>query len=406
MVRVTRSDRRQAIGNFLLPTDAAVDENLSNWRHFPALDGIRGVAILLVLLHHLMPIRIEGLPSWWQSLFRSGWIGVDLFFVLSGFLITGILVKSRRGRHRFRNFYARRSLRIFPLYFGSLAAILYGVPAVLEATNIRMPGIEANIDAVAPKQWYLWTYTQNLVAERWYMFNHFWSLAVEEQFYLIWPALVFLLGPNRTAKLCLIIIPVAFIIRVVLRECPQLGLNPYIFTAARFDSLAIGGWASIIWLAHGDRAVRSARRLLPWATLSTATLLWAIRNEGHGSFWVETFGFPLLALWGGALVLASVGPAGRIGNVLQRRTLRTIGKYSYGMYVIHRLIQGPVLMALPVSVLSDVFGRPEIVAVSIFLISSGVTFVAALISWHAFEKHFLDLKGYFTPIDHPTPRTG
>ena len=151
--------------------------------HLPALDGLRGLAILLVLLRHFTEgaeLRSKS-GRWLAAALDAGWIGVDLFFVLSGFLITGILLEARRSQHYFRNFYVRRTLRIFPLYYGVLA-VIFGIA----------PWLGWLVPEVGPEehsQAWLWAYGTNIIMSwtgspllkhGWLNLNHFWSLAVEE----------------------------------------------------------------------------------------------------------------------------------------------------------------------------------------------------------------------------------
>ena len=154
----------------------------ANASHIPGLDGLRGVAILLVLVHMLNVLEIEhGMPAWvFGRISQIGWTGVQLFFVLSGFLITGILLDTQRSKNYFPAFYGRRTLRIFPLYF-----------SVLTIAFVILPWLGSVPPAVAadrPHQIWLWTYLSNWAAifdQGSKAFPHFWSLAVEEQFYLV-----------------------------------------------------------------------------------------------------------------------------------------------------------------------------------------------------------------------------
>ena len=144
-------------------------------RHDPALDGVRGLAIALVVASHV--------TTWPPA--TQGWIGVDLFFVLSGFLITGILADSRNVIGRARAFYVRRALRILPLYYGVLVTLFVVIP-------ILHPLHTQEYQTLAREQWWYWTYLQNWRIASAHSIDGgslvwFWSLAIEEQFYLIWP---------------------------------------------------------------------------------------------------------------------------------------------------------------------------------------------------------------------------
>ena len=174
--------------------------------HLPVLDGIRGMAIVLVLFHHCTDMAVvTGVDKAATLFLHWGGFGVDLFFVLSGFLITGILADTRGHRSFFKSFYARRVLRIFPLYYAiclfsfvvlpNLGPLLAG--AVGEGTAQTIQTKLDRFGTVGADQWYYWTYLSNFVAAKVNAWRHgildvSWSLAIEEQFYLVWPLLVFL----------------------------------------------------------------------------------------------------------------------------------------------------------------------------------------------------------------------
>ena len=209
----------------------------SNKKHkyFPALDGIRGIAILMVLMHHALmfgKMRSDLLfEKRLHKLLFSGWLGVDLFFVLSGFLITGILIDLKGNKDYFKNFYMRRVLRIFPIYYVFL--LLYFTLIPLFSYTVH--------DAILPfgeKLWYL-LYGINIK----YAFSgwaenvtigHFWSLAVEEQFYLIWPLIIYLTPKKKLPLISFIIIGLSLTIRVILHYY-NYKLANYVLMPARMD---------------------------------------------------------------------------------------------------------------------------------------------------------------------------
>src|SRR5437763_6300809 len=150
--------------------------------YLPQLDGIRAIAVGLVLLAHCVVVPSRGTLAWGlRHTLSNGWIGVDLFIVLSGFLITGILLRERTELHYFRNFYVRRLLRIFPLYYLLLVILWIAAP--------RLP-----FGPMYPA-WTYFTYTSNLTAAfarvEWSPLGHTWSVAIEEQYYLLYPWVVF-----------------------------------------------------------------------------------------------------------------------------------------------------------------------------------------------------------------------
>jgi peptidoglycan/LPS O-acetylase OafA/YrhL len=193
----------------------------------PALDGLRGLAILIVVLYHCRTVGRP--PRAIASLFEIGWTGVDLFFVLSGFLITGILLDSRSASNYFSSFYARRVLRIFPLYYLALSLVLLG-----GSLRLLPSGDHAGTPA-----WYF-IYAQNWKFVDVPFLGHFWSLAVEEQFYFLWPLIVYLFPERRVLQIAIAGSVIAIPLRSVLLSS---GINPnYIYwnTFTRMDALLMG----------------------------------------------------------------------------------------------------------------------------------------------------------------------
>src|SRR5262249_32690328 len=202
--------------------------------HIPGLDGVRGLAILVVLIHNVGYFE-EPTDSLAIKIIRlgigSGWIGVQLFFVLSGFLITGILLDTKLDAHYFRSFYVRRVLRIFPLYYLTLIVAFLALPHLMDLGDWPEQARRYEI-------WH-WSYLTN-----WFGsvpgLSHFWSLAVEEQFYLIWPFVVFSLSTDRLMRTCGALVVTALLIRIVM----VVGHAPvswnYTFTITRWDALGCG----------------------------------------------------------------------------------------------------------------------------------------------------------------------
>jgi peptidoglycan/LPS O-acetylase OafA/YrhL len=279
----------------------------------PALDGLRGVAILLVLMNHFtaFPPDVPLSRTLYQVAY-FGWAGVDLFFVLSGFLITGILFDTKGSAHYFRNFYMRRVLRIFPLYYGVLVVLFVLVPLVHQYAPV--------VQQVADRQGWLWLYGVNLnialegkwlFGGDWLELGHFWSLAVQEHFYLLWPALVLLLNRRSLMLLCGLSVPVALGIRVALLKAGMDPAGAYVLTPCRMDSLALGGL-----LAPAVRGPGGIGALLPaarWSAAGSAAALLAIflaqGSSNENGFVVQTLGYPLLAVCFGSVLLLSLDPS-------------------------------------------------------------------------------------------------
>lgn len=372
-------------------------------RHLPALDGVRGLAIVLVLISHLMLFNDKTGSRFGDSLAALrglGWTGVDLFFVLSGFLITGILYDTLNDPHYFRSFYMRRFLRIFPLYYGFLLfMILLG-----HWTHVHWGG----------RQYVLLTYTQNTTLwfpvtdfhpGVWADLDHFWSLAVEEQFYLFWPLLVFLVrGRRGLIALALALSGCALLLRITMYLHGASPLTIFMLTPCRMDSLLLGGCAALV--LRGNSGWIPYRWLMPIVFASVAIIgAYTLVNVGHdmrAGFFGATFGYLVIAIGCVALLLASIDPASLAHRIFSRQFLRTLGKYSYGIYVLHifvahlfgTLVDRALGMSLRNFLTPRLHSRPAAVLIE-FCVNAAVVIFAAYLSYNLYEVHFLRLKRYF-----------
>jgi peptidoglycan/LPS O-acetylase OafA/YrhL len=370
--------------------------------HYPALDGVRGVAILLVVVFHFGGLGLSAAAP--AKLFARGWMGVDLFFVLSGFLITGILLDTKGATNRFLSFYTRRFLRIFPVYYLTLLLWFVLLP--------RLTTIPASDTRPELAPWY-WLYLSNwLGADSVRMLNHFWSLAIEEQFYLVWPTIVFLCRRRTLAAIAVAVLLGALVLRgyLVLGRSESFQIA-YRGTFARADTLVVGALCALavrtprvtVFIVHSWRRLAAA---IAGGWLVVASLSRGFALETHV---VQTAGFSMTALLSGLIVVGCVLPnsqavgqtAGSGSTLLKRmlsvRLLRRLGKVSYGMYVIHWplfLLSGDLVKRIP-RLLAFVATTPGLLA----YVAAGVlgTFLCAVLSWHLFEKHFLGLKDHFRP---------
>jgi peptidoglycan/LPS O-acetylase OafA/YrhL len=374
----------------------------SGFRNVRALDGIRGVAIILVMFHHF-----EGLIPPCSLVVRCltlmlsyGWVGVDLFFALSGFLITGILLDTRNANNYFSAFYARRVLRIFPLYYSVLIVIL-AVAAILSPRPHRVP-------LPADQKLYFLYLTNWLVLWKGHwgpnILGHFWSLAVEEQFYLIWPLCVWLLISQKLARAAVGACVIALLARIfwVLQTGPSQAI--VMATVTRMDALLCGALGAILF--RQDRNLNVLHRWSPRVAFSAilafaAGVIWLRVTHGAWSVlvFVQTFGFTLLAVGFTALILHAAATDGA-GTLLQRAlrngVLTDFGKYSYGIYVYH--VPALVLCDfLILSRLSPAWVHNFWFGVLYFAFLFAISFFVAKLSYEHFERHFLALKRYFEP---------
>ena len=354
----------------------------------PVLDALRGLAIVLVIAHRaFVSPNPHGLVARLVSAaMDAGWVGVQLFFVLSGFLITGILLDSRDRPGYYRSFFARRVLRIFPLYYAVLIAAFVVVPLV---TGQRLTGSEHQV--------WLWLYLSNWLEPFGLgvaIFPHFWSLAVEEQFYAVWPFVVRATSRRGLAVGCGALVVLAIGARVTVRMLHLPLEAAYMFTVCRIDALAMGAGAALALRTPSVAAWVMARQR---ALIVSAVLLFFVgavvtSSYQRTGFVTQVIGYSLLA-WLATVGLVVAVLAEARGSAPSLAPLRSIGKYSYAMYVLHVLIHHE-------------FGAPlvrrfagadpsTLVSVVYFVALTASSYVGALLSYHLYERHFLALKRFF-----------
>jgi len=347
----------------------------------PQLDGLRAFAALAVVVYHYPPFPMGGR-------FDLGAAGVRMFFVLSGFLITGILLRGRgeaeNQGERLRQlgiFYARRSLRIFPLYY----ATLFGVAIMDSRVRASLP-------------WYL-TYMTNFAVIRDgqgnFPLGYFWTLAIEEQFYLVWPTLIFF-APRRWLPILLALVAASGpVSRALLWSLTSNYYAAVFATPSTLDSLGLG--AIIAWLSFSpDRNVY--RKIFGVACLVLGLVFLLAGEIGRSQLGIG--GRLALSLLGMNLVFAWVvdrtagGFRGLCGALLGGRAISYIGTISYGLYVFH-----PLVFRLAEVAIAVVFRRPfdhELLPDPVrFLLALVLSLVVASASWFWFERPINNLKRYF-----------
>ena len=336
----------------------------------PQLDAVRGIAILVVLAHNLH--AFSSLPL---SLFsKYGWMGVDLFFVLSGFLITGILLDSKTSENYFRNFYARRCLRIWPLYYSVLILMFVILPLV-------RPQDAPELFQRSSPWWSYPLFLQNfLVAAPALAVGSLgvsWSLAVEELFYLVWPLFVRFLSVGRLQFIALTVLLLSPWLRLFfLSRHWIIYSNPF----CRLDGMMAGAVVAILVRKSG---FVPGRLLKPaWIVFIVAAPL-AITTAAYDVLWLA---FSMAAIASASLVFLALFVSNTwFRALLTNRFLIFTGTISYGLYLLHKIPD-------------DAFKRLQIKdahPISAVWAAVGVSYLLAIVSWNLLEKPFLNLKRFF-----------
>jgi peptidoglycan/LPS O-acetylase OafA/YrhL len=374
-------------------TQSSTTQPVPSANYYSAIDGLRAIAVMSVFLFHL---KVPG--------FEWGWSGVQMFFVISGFLITGILIDSIHHPHYFRNFYIRRSLRIFPIYYLTLFALLiYGLVRGVDVSWQYFP--------------YFLTYTQNYIQPLlfyqvgyWSSLPHTWSLAVEEQFYLMWPLIIYLAKPQRAKFICVFFIVGAVMWRIITRntyasfsvQTTWVMMNAI---PSYVDTLSIGAM-----ITFGHRALsKKALQTIAYVGIVCGGLLAFVLPRLMNlsvpwQFWIEHYfvyylgNSALGGFYGGLLILALTN-APIISHILNFKWLRAIGRISYGIYLYHMLIY--LLSANIFQSFTNRFPEP-IKSISHDLAVVAITLCVAFLSWRFIEHPINELKDKFAAYRKPT----
>lgn len=370
----------------------------------PALDGIRGIAILLVMLFHFTAVSLVAstrADDIFAQVAGAGWAGVDLFFVLSGFLITGILYdsKARVGRY-FGTFYARRFLRIFPAYYGMLLFLLFALPLI----GIAEPGV---LDSLRERQIWYWAYLANVrsslhpgITGDWILTGHLWSLAVEEQFYLAWPLIVFLFPRRVLMGICVLGIGGALAFRMAMHATGGGPDASYTLMVARMDALMVGALVALAVRHPGDFRWW-LRFIAPAGLAAVGGGLWLFFSRGGLSPFdapVQAGGFLALAVaFGGIVTLGVVAPTrGPVHWMLGRGVLPAFGRYSYALYLVHWPVATLLSRNTGLADAAPVVNGSHIPGALLFMAVAGSgCFAGAWLSWRLFESQVLKLKRFF-----------
>ncbi len=331
---------------------------LSSRHYTPALDGIRGLAVMGVMVRHFVEDMHPtlGIDRVFFHVSRLGSSGVDLFFALSGFLITGILLDSRSGPRYFINFYSRRTLRIFPLYYLTLAVTFWIWPLVVHDDHLLLVNQAPQFKA------YYFSYAANWLfglTGTYKGLTCVWSLCIEEQFYILWPLVVYFLTPRRLLWVGGALLLLSIGLRwwwfaslgnalAAVQLPPDAGpkaisdfliIGPYTLTPMRLDGLVLGAMLAAAGRVPG--LLPALKRVAPWTlTLGVALLVaMVVREFGKGRTQSQLLHGPqLLAMCSGSLILLCLRPGTFWHWAFNLAILRSFGKYCYALYLFHPFV--------------------------------------------------------------------
>jgi peptidoglycan/LPS O-acetylase OafA/YrhL len=359
----------------------------AGFTYIPAVDGLRALSILLVMGFHQL-----GPATGWIGQKLSGWAGVDLFFIISGFLISSILLKERDrdGTFSLKNFYVRRWLRICPAYYLFLA-FMFGFMLWRGQHDYSAFAIAGcyltNVDMAAA--WGLLPPGSGLI--------HTWSLSVEEQFYLLWPALL-LLVKERAMKVCVGLIAAVYCWRLVLITMGVSWMRISVGLDTKLDSLMLGVLAALLWrkpLVQSALKTFFSKPIAQWGAV--ATVITSLAFLGHPAiaeqaqqtlFWAMKMPITLVAMTGLLLAILS-NPTSALGKFLSTRPMVFVGRLSYSLYLWHIIVNFPETNAIFESVCHH---RKYVVEFSKY----AVCFAIACGSYYLVEQPFLKLKSRFS----------
>lgn len=363
----------------------------------PELDGVRGLAMVLVLIWHYLTCQVQttagSTSAYAMKLLSFTWAGVDLFFVLSGFLIGGILLNQRSADNYFGAFYARRLFRIFPLYMIMLG--LFYAATMVDAAKWGTGYAWLFSDPLP--LWSYATYLQNFAmtsagthGPHWLGIT--WSLAIEEQFYLILPPLIRFI-PSRCLPwlLGMLALSAPMIRGALLNSYSHGEIAGYVLLPARWDALFFGVLGAIAlrneagrnWLLRHTALIRSVSVLCGIIIIGLL-----VKNQGIGSWGMSWFGHTTMAILSlGLILLATISTRSRTGRIFRNPVLIGMGTISYGVYLMHQPIAG-LLHALIRNQAPRITNMNDAL---VTLLALAITLALACLSWRFFERPLVQI---------------
>lgn len=375
--------------------------------YFPALDGLRFIAFILVFIMHYLtrnpiteniPVLLIPLINFFQE---NGWIGLDLFFSLSGFLITTLLLQERRKFNKIslKNFWIRRALRIWPLYFLALFVGFFAIPAL---SQLLLQNDYTNIKYINHLKIHFPFFT--LFLGNWSLIlngtpefrniPHLWSISVEEQFYIFWPILLIYTNTFKKALiLSITLIILVFAIRFTI--IPYVTPNPTIYmnTFTRLDTFIIGSLLGLITfykpIYHQKLIKIYSIPFFIFLSFCFINYLSSISVLSSKNQFIQGFSYTIIAIYLTYLISYALIPGSFINRIMSLKTLVWLGKISYGLYIWHRL-------ATDLAAFLTVKYQSSLLTLITSLI---ITILIASISYYYYELFFLKLKSKYTQIN-------
>lgn len=379
-----------------MPSPEAMIKQINSKIRIGSLDGLRAIAIILVLLYHLTPSHNsdQGFKSIAFKIADIGWSGVDLFFVLSGYLITSILVSNKVHGRPLYVYFVRRFLRIIPLYYLVLFLIFFIIP--LTINSYEAPGIQTQLP--------YWLYFSNYYDPFSNVpTSHFWSLAVEVQFYMLWPFVIYNCTFQVVRRLAVLLLIVALFGRAFLVFQGAEWIVTYMWLPWRLDGLVIGSLVAI-YLSHGHFSdepkwalplffiLGASVFLVAWYGLATTVFKTPYNLQ---SFLLRIFLPLLVSLFYGLTLILAIKFRYSFLKILEWNLWKPVALYSYGIYIIHFLLLPLFHRYLDPSLLFPSLTGTDFPVYIYFITASSVSYIIAMASYHLFEIRFLNLKSKY-----------
>jgi peptidoglycan/LPS O-acetylase OafA/YrhL len=352
--------------------------------YIPQLDGIRGLAIILVVSFHYFG---------YIPLFSFGWCGVDLFFVLSGYLITSRLIASQKQKDHLKKFYINRALRILPLYYLTLILFYAGINLLLKKENFHSFDFYRSNWISFALFFQNWTFIHSGQVKENFL-DHYWTLAVEEQFYLVWPFFLYYFHKQKYFyKLVFVLVLLIIMLRIFLYvQYPQWQDYRHYFynTFCRMDAFLIGG--CLFLLQKNNKASRFTGYYFG-AFLVVILGMFFIGDMSHVNPFISTIGYTLIAItFAGLIHTVSENSSKFLSIIFNYKWIRFTGKISYGLYIFHWILLIALESRVQQWLLKFIHFSNQRAHLLSLIICLAISYIISVISYFYFELYFLKQK--------------